>query len=65
MNSTEFKNFKLYTDSTLKKLTKDELIDYIHVLYHNWSCADERAENIKHYAETLNDKLECRAVKTK
>lgn len=29
MNSLEFKNFKLYADSTLKSMNKDELISYI------------------------------------
>ncbi len=29
MNSTEFKRFKLHADSTLKSMTKDELIRYI------------------------------------
>lgn len=56
MNSAEFKHFKLHSDSTLKRMTKDELIDYIHMLYHNWKVSDERAENIKAYAEIIEEK---------
>lgn len=56
MNSVEFKHFKLHSDSTLKRMTKDELIDYIYMLYHNWKVSDERAENIKAYAEILVEK---------
>lgn len=43
-NSLEFKHFKLYADSTLKNMTKDELISYIHAIYHNWKCADIEKE---------------------
>jgi len=35
MNTADFKHFKLHNDSTLKSMTKDELIGYIHMLYHN------------------------------
>lgn len=45
-NSLEFKHFKLYADSTLKNMTKDELISYIHVIYHNWKCADIEKERL-------------------
>lgn len=63
MNSIEFEHFKLYADSTLKQMKKDELIDYIHMLHHNWSVADERAESIKEYAEKLQDKETPKKVK--
>ena len=33
-NTSEFKHFKLHSDSSLKNLTKVELIDYIKMLYH-------------------------------
>lgn len=46
MNSLEFKNFKLHTDSTLKSLTKDELVSYIDMLCHNWGAADEQLCNV-------------------
>ena len=39
-NSADFNHFKLYADSTLKTFKKDELIDYIHMLYHNWQSTD-------------------------
>lgn len=54
--SAEFNNFNLYSDSTLKSTTKDELIEYIHMLHYNWSVADERAENIKEYCEKIQEK---------
>lgn len=41
MNSAEFKHFKLHADSTLKGMTKDELISYIHMLHHNWEVCDD------------------------
>lgn len=34
-NTESFKHFKMYSDSTLKSMNKDELIELIHVLYHN------------------------------
>ncbi len=49
-NTDCFKHFKLHADSTLKSMTKDELIDYIHMLYRNWSIADERYNNVMNYA---------------
>lgn len=58
INSAEFKHFKLHSDSTLKRLTKDDLINYIHALYHNWKESDERAEHIKAHAEILHEKSE-------
>lgn len=39
-NSADFNHFKLHADSTLKTFTKDELIDYIHMLYYNWQSTD-------------------------
>lgn len=56
-NTAEFNHFKLYANSTLKAMTKDELIDYIHLLHHNWAVSDERAENIKEYGEKLQEKV--------
>ena len=55
-NTLDFKHFKLYSENTLKNMNKDELIEYIHMLYHNWSVADEIAENIKKYTEKLQEK---------
>lgn len=44
-NTEEYKHFKLHSDSSLKNLTKVELIDYIKMLYHNWGVADEQLKN--------------------
>ncbi|WP_181987623.1 DUF551 domain-containing protein [[Clostridium] innocuum] len=53
MNTDGFKHFKLHSDSTLKSLKKDELISYIHMLYHNWSVSDESFCNVMALAEQL------------
>lgn len=58
MNSAGFKHFKLYADSMLKSMKKDELIRYIHTLYHNWSVADERFCNVIDYNRKLNKVLD-------
>jgi hypothetical protein len=60
MNTDGFKHFKLHSDSTLKSLKKDELISYIHMLYHNWGACDESYYNVMVYAETLQQK--CRWI---
>lgn len=54
-NTSEFKHFKLHSDSTLKNLTKVELIDYIKMLYHNWGVADEQLKNCIDKAKELSD----------
>ncbi len=58
MNSLEFKKFKLHADSTLKSMKKDELISYIHMLYHNWSVVDERLCNGIDYSHKLDKALD-------
>ena len=55
-NTDEFKHFKLHNDSTLKLLKKEELIDYIHMLYHNWSVTDEAYLNVMELAKKMSDK---------
>lgn len=55
-NSIEFEHFKLHSDSTLKSMKKDELISYIHMVYHNWSVTDERAEIVIEYVEKFQQK---------
>nr|DAM24711.1 MAG TPA: DNA-directed RNA polymerase [Caudoviricetes sp.] len=55
-NTLDFKHFNLYSDSVLKNMNKDKLIEYIHMLYHNWSVADERSKNIKKYTDILHEK---------
>lgn len=54
-NTEEYKHFKLHSDSTLKNLTKVELIDYIKMLYHNWGVADEQLKNCIDKAKELSD----------
>lgn len=54
INSAEFKYFKLHSDSTLKRLTKDDLIDYIHALHHNWKVVDEQLNRALKNLEELN-----------
>ena len=54
-NTSEFKHFKLHSDSTLKNLTKVELIDYIKMLYHNWGVTDEQLKRIIDKAKELSD----------
>ena len=44
-NTEEYKHFKLHSDSTLKNLTKTELVDYIKILYHNWGVCNEQLKN--------------------
>lgn len=55
MNSAEFNAFPKYTDITLKRMTKDELIDYVHALYHNWKVADEQLERMIENLEELKN----------
>lgn len=57
-NSFDFKAFKLPSDSTLKSLKKDELIEYIHMVYHNWRCADSYYENTVNYNYKLSKENE-------
>ena len=54
-NIEEYKHFKLHSDSTLKNLTKVELIDYIKMLYHNWGVCDEQLKRIIDKAKELSD----------
>lgn len=54
-NTGEYERFKLHSDSTLKNLTKNELIDYIKMLYHNWGVADEQLKNCIDKAKELSD----------
>ena len=54
-NTSEFKHFKLHSDSTLKNQTKEELIDYIKMLYHNWGVTDEQLKRVIDKAKELSD----------
>lgn len=44
-NTCGFEHFRLYADSTLKNMSKEKLIDYIHMLYHNWQATDSTLNN--------------------
>ena len=58
MNTDEFKHFKLHSDSTLKAMTKEELISYIHMLHHNWEACDESYFNVMQHAKLLDKALD-------
>ena len=45
-NTSEFKHFKLHSDSTLKNLTKIELVNYIKMLYYNWGVCDDQLKRV-------------------
>ncbi|RGD76225.1 hypothetical protein [Thomasclavelia ramosa] len=53
-NTEEYKHFKLHSDSTLKNLTKVELIDYIKMLYYNWGVTDEQLKRVIDKTKELN-----------
>lgn len=55
-NSFDFLNFKMYSNSTLKRFTKDELIEYINVLYFNWKNTDNNCERVSRLAKQLYEK---------
>ena len=55
-NTSEFKHFKLHSDSSLKNLTKVELIDYINMLYHNWGVCDEQLAHSLNAYNNLEEK---------
>lgn len=63
-NETEhtecFKHFKLYSDSVLKSSNKQDLIDYLHIIYHNWSVTDGRLISVINYASDLQSKCDSR-----
>ena len=55
-NTSEFKHFKLHSDSSLKNLTKVELIDYIKMLYNNWGVTDEQLAHSLNAYNNLEEK---------
>lgn len=62
-NTDEFEHFKPFSDGTLKSMTKADLIDYIHVLLHNWSATDESYNNVMEYARKLQKELDNQLLK--
>lgn len=55
---SEFKNFKLHANSTLKCMSKDELISYIHMLHSNCNVACEQLFNVIKIINKLQDELD-------
>ena len=55
-NTEEFKHFKLHSYSTLKNQTKEELIDYIKMLYHNGKICDEQLKKYINANTKLKEK---------
>lgn len=46
MSKESMRHFGLYSDSTMKSMTKDKLIKYVHIIYDNWESCDETSERI-------------------
>jgi hypothetical protein len=55
-NSFGLLHFKMYSNSTLKRMTKDWLIEYINVLYINFKNTDNRCERVSRLAKQLYEK---------
>lgn len=55
-NSANFLYFKFYSNSTLKRMTKDWLIEYINVLIVNWKNTDNTYERVSRLAKQLYEK---------
>lgn len=55
-NSFNFLHFNPYSNSTLKKMTKDWLIEYINILMVNWKNTDNTCERISRLAKQLYEK---------
>ena len=48
----------IYSYSTLKSMTKDELIDLLGIAQHNYECSQNGIYNITKYAEKLDKALD-------
>lgn len=46
MSKESMRHFGLYSDNTMKSMTKDKLIKYVHIIYENWESCDETSERI-------------------
>lgn len=55
-NSFGFLYFKMYSNNTLKRMTKEWLIEYINVLYINWKGTDNTYERVSRLAKQLYEK---------
>ena len=47
-----------YSNSTLKSMTKDALIELLKIAQHNYECANECLFNLRQYAEKLDRALD-------
>ena len=61
-NSFNFLGFKHYSNSTLKRMTKDELIDHVNIIYINWKNTDNTCERVSSLAKRLYEKAEFRTI---
>lgn len=57
-NSFNFLHFKAYSNSTLKRMTKDGIIEYANILLMNWKGTDNTCERISLLAKQLYAKAE-------
>ena len=48
----------IYSYSTLKSMTKDELIDLLGIAQHNYECVNEQLFNLSQYAKKLDKALD-------
>lgn len=54
-HTMEFKHFRLPADSSLAKMNKEKLINYIHMLHHNWAVCDEQLNNVLNHAKKIGN----------
>lgn len=55
-NSYNFSYYKPYANSTLMRMTKKELIDYINMIMLNWKNTDNTCERVSRLAKRLYEK---------
>lgn len=55
-NSYNFLYYKPYSNSTLMRMTKKELIDYINMIMLNWKNTDNTCERISRLAKQMYEK---------
>lgn len=55
-NSYNFLYYKPYANSTLMRMTKKELIDYINMIMFNWKNTDNTLERVSRLAKQLYEK---------
>ena len=54
----------IYSYSTLKSMTKDELIELLDIAQHNYECVNESLFNLSQYAKKLDKALDEACEKT-